>query len=214
VAQIASLSSREGAASWAAKALAAKNSLTAVDAKLVEDVFEEQLRGLTTSGVKQTAGAEPTDVSADAPSPEDGDNTKSPSARPQRINSGLPPVTPMKRRRHKAHLHHVARQSCLICARKPADPHHLRFMQPRGLGLKVSDEFSVPLCRMHHRQAHHAGDERAWWQTMGIDPIKVARKLWEETRAVKKRVPSEVRADESKGLPGSAAATTSSPAAS
>jgi hypothetical protein len=122
VAQIAALSSREGATSWAAKALPAKNSLTAVDAKLVEDVFEEQLRGLTTSGVKQTAGAEPTDVSADAPSPEDGDNTKSPSARPQRINSGLPPVTPMKRRRHKAHLHHVAQQSCLICARKPSDP--------------------------------------------------------------------------------------------
>jgi hypothetical protein len=214
VAQIASLSSREGAASWAAKALPAKNSLTAVDAKLVEDVFEEQLRGLTTSDVEQTAGAEPTNVSADGLSPEDGDNTKTPTARAQRINSGLAPVTPMKRRRHKAHLHHVAQQSCLICARKPSDPHHLGFMQPRGLGLKVSDEFAVPLCRMHHRQAHHAGDERAWWQTMGIDPIKVARKLWEETCAVKKRSPAEVRAGEPKEPPGSAAAITSTPAAS
>jgi hypothetical protein len=87
-------------------------------------------------------------------------------------------------------------------------------MQPRGLGLKVSDEFAVPLCRMHHRQAHHAGDERAWWQTMGIEPIKVARKLWEETRAAKKRPPPEVRADEPKERPGSAAVTTITPTAS
>jgi hypothetical protein len=180
----------------------------------VEDVFEEQLRGLTTSDVEQTAGAEPTNVSADGLSPEDGDNTKTPTARAKRINTGLAATAPMKRRRHKAHLHHVAQQSCLICARKPSDPHHLRFMQPRGLGLKVSDEFAVPLCRMHHRQAHHAGDERAWWQTMGIDPIKVARKLWEETRAVKKRSPAEVRAGEPKEPPGSAAAITSTPAAS
>jgi hypothetical protein len=173
-----------------------------------------ELRGLTTSDVEQTAGAEPTNVSADGLSPEDGDNTKTPTARAKRINTGLAATAPMKRRRHKAHLHHVAQQSCLICARKPSDPHHLRFMQPRGLGLKVSDEFAVPLCRMHHRQAHHAGDERAWWQTMGIDPIKVARKLWEETRAVKKRSPAEVRAGEPKEPPGSAAAITSTPAAS
>jgi hypothetical protein len=110
VAQIASLSSREGAASWAAKALAAKNSLSAADAKLVEDAFEEQLRGLTTSDFEQTAGAEPANVSADRLSPEDGDDTKTPTARPQRIKSGLAPVPPIKRRRHKAHLHHVAQQ--------------------------------------------------------------------------------------------------------
>jgi ERF superfamily protein len=214
VAQIANLSSREGATSWAAKALPAKNSLTAADAKLVEHAFEEQLRGLTTSDVEQTAGAEPTNVSAGGLLSDDGDNRKTAKPCPQRINSGLAPVMPMKRRRHKAHLHHVAQQSCLICARKPSDPHHLRFMQPRGLGLKVSDEFAVPLCRMHHRQAHHAGDERAWWQTMGIEPIKVARKLWEETRAAKKRPPPEVRADEPKERPGSAAVTTITPTAS
>jgi hypothetical protein len=37
---------------------------------------------------------------------------------------------------------------------QPSDPHHLRFAQPRALGLKVSDEFTVPLCRDHHRQVH------------------------------------------------------------
>jgi hypothetical protein len=47
-----------------------------------------------------------------------------------------------------------------------------------ALGRKPSDEFAVPLCRSHHR----AGDERAWWQANGIDPVKVARKLWKHTR--------------------------------
>ena len=50
-----------------------------------------------------------------------------------------------------------------MCGRQPSDPHHLRFAQPRALGLKVSDEFTVPLCRGHHRQLHQAGDEAAWW---------------------------------------------------
>jgi hypothetical protein len=69
-----------------------------------------------------------------------------------------------------------------VCGRKPSDPHHLRFMQPRALGQKVSDEFAVPLCRTHHREAHRAGDERAWWEQVGIDPINVARELWRKAR--------------------------------
>jgi hypothetical protein len=71
---------------------------------------------------------------------------------------------------------------CLVCGRKPSDPHHLRYPQPRALGRKASDEFAVPLCRMHHREFHRAGDERAWWKVAGIDPLKVARKLWKEAR--------------------------------
>jgi hypothetical protein len=69
-----------------------------------------------------------------------------------------------------------------VCGRKPSDPHHLTFMQPRALGRKVSDEFAVPLCRTHHRAAHHRGDERAWWEQVGIDPVKVARELWGKAR--------------------------------
>jgi hypothetical protein len=46
----------------------------------------------------------------------------------------------------------------------------------------VSDEFVVPLCRIHHREVHRAGDERAWWQQAGIDPVGVARTLWSRTR--------------------------------
>ena len=67
-----------------------------------------------------------------------------------------------KRLRDKAHLKFVASQPCLVCGREPSDPHHLRFAQPRAIGLKVSDEFTVPLCRGHHRQLHQAGNEEVW----------------------------------------------------
>jgi hypothetical protein len=86
-----------------------------------------------------------------------------------------------KRRRDKSHLRFVAAQACSVCGRQPSDPHHLRFAQPRALGLKVSDEFTVPLCRGHHRQLHQAGNEIAWWDKIKIDALGIARKLWEET---------------------------------
>jgi hypothetical protein len=79
-------------------------------------------------------------------------------------------------------LRYVAEQACLICGRKRSDPHHLRYLQPRALGRKASDEFVVPLCRSHHRAVHRAGDEQAWWKAAAIDPVKVARYLWQQTR--------------------------------
>jgi Rad52/22 family double-strand break repair protein len=86
-----------------------------------------------------------------------------------------------KRLRDKAHLKFVASQPCLICGRQPSDPHHLRFAQPRAIGLKVSDEFTVPLCRGHHRQLHQAGNEVAWWDTLKINALETAKHLWEQT---------------------------------
>ena len=75
----------------------------------------------------------------------------------------------------------MAKQPCLICGRRPADAHHLRFAQHRALGRKVSDEFTVPLCRGHHREVHRCGDEAAWWKNAGVDPTITARALWLET---------------------------------
>ena len=85
-----------------------------------------------------------------------------------------------KRLRDKAHLKFVASQPCLICGRQPSDPHHLRFAQPRAMGLKVSDEFTVPLCRGHHRQLHQAGNEEDWWKTFNVNPLEIATGLWEK----------------------------------
>ena len=51
------------------------------------------------------------------------------------------------------------------------------------MGRKVSDEFTVPLCSMHHQELHHAGDEPAWWIKKGVEPTKTAKALWEESHA-------------------------------
>jgi DNA recombination protein Rad52 len=86
-----------------------------------------------------------------------------------------------KRLRDKVHLKFVASQPCLVCGRQPTDPHHLRFAQPRATGLKVSDEFTVPLCRGHHRELHQAGNELAWWNNLKINALEIAMRLWEQT---------------------------------
>jgi hypothetical protein len=76
----------------------------------------------------------------------------------------------------------VAAQPCLLCGKRPVDPHHIRFAQKQSLGRKVSEEFTVPLRRSHHRALHRSGSEYLWWENVGIDPLKAARKLWKKTR--------------------------------
>jgi hypothetical protein len=98
------------------------------------------------------------------------------------IDKSVLAVAAPRRYRSREHLRYVAKQPCLVCGRRPSDPHHLRYLQPRALGRRASDEFAVPLCRVHHRAVHRARDERAWWQTAGVDPDQVARKLWKDTR--------------------------------
>ena len=118
---------------------------------------------------------------------------------PSRIDKSLLTIAEPKRLRDKAHLKFVASQPCLVCGRQPSDPHHLRFAQPRAIGLKVSDEFTVPLCRGHHRQLHQAGNELTWWGKVNIKPLAVAKTLWEETR------PKTVVRPEAQALPNSPA---------
>jgi hypothetical protein len=105
----------------------------------------------------------------------------SPTLVPAPIDKSLLTLAEPKRLRDKAHLKFVASQSCLVCGRQPTDPHHLRFAQARAIGLKVSDEFTVPLCRGHHRELHQAGNEPAWWEKLNIKPLEVANGLWEQT---------------------------------
>jgi Rad52/22 family double-strand break repair protein len=100
---------------------------------------------------------------------------------PTKIDKSKLAIAEPKRLRDKAHLKFVASQPCLVCGRQPSDPHHLRFAQPRALGLKVSDEFTVPLCRGHHRQLHQAGNEKTWWEDLRINALEIACGLWEKT---------------------------------
>jgi Protein of unknown function (DUF968) len=105
-------------------------------------------------------------------------------ATPAKIEKSELTIGEPRRHRDKMHLKFVASQPCLVCGRSPADAHHLRFTQPRAMGRKVSDEFTVPLCRSCHRQNHQVGDERSWWKAKTSDPLKVAESLWSISRGV------------------------------
>ena len=99
-----------------------------------------------------------------------------------KVDKSVLAISEPKRIRSKEHLRFVAAQPCVICGRTPAHAHHVRYAQPRGLGLKVSDEFTVPLCAIHHSENHATGDERRWWQERKIDPLTVAAELWSKSR--------------------------------
>jgi hypothetical protein len=182
--EVGNITSADLAATWAHEALSAKNSLTAADAKLVEDAFERRLSELPSSEVAAFSNDDPSlprtvepQVIAESTDP----------ARAKGIDKSMLAIAAPRRYRNREHLRYVTQQACLVCGRKPSDPHHLGFTQPRALGRKVSDEFAVPLCRGHHRAVHRSRDERAWWKQAGIDPIKVARRLWKETRGLGRR---------------------------
>ena len=167
-------------------ALTAKNSLSAADAKLVEDAFERRLSELPSSEAATPSNDDPSVPQVDRPQViATAEGTDAGQAKG--IDKSILTVAAPRRYRNREHLRYVAQQACLVCGRKPSDPHHLGFTQPRALGRKVSDEFAVPLCRGHHRAVHRSRDERAWWRQAGIDPIKVARRLWRETRGMGQR---------------------------
>jgi ERF superfamily len=167
--EIDDFTTAELAEAWAREALAIKNTLTAPDAKRVEEAFEQRVSALV---APECGGGKPTDA---------GSGTLS-------ADQGTLAMSKPRRYRNKGHLRYVAQQACLICGRAPSDPHHLRYAQPRALGRKASDEFTVPLCRTHHRAVHQVGNEKSWWQSAGIDPLSVARRLWDETRVNEGRV--------------------------
>jgi hypothetical protein len=181
--ELGTITSPDSAAIWAQEALPAKNSLAVADAKLVEDAFERRLSELAPSQSAEAAddAAPSTHVDLAGAHAASAKVSGHPN-RPDGINKGVLVLATPRRYRNPEHLRYVAQQACLICGRKHSDPHHLRYLQPRALGRKASDEFAVPLCRSHHRAVHRSGDEQAWWKAAGIDPVKVARQLWRQTR--------------------------------
>jgi ERF superfamily len=133
------------------------------------------------TGVAEASQLPSASVIADSPVPP---STHLADATPAKIEKSELTISEPRRHRDKGHLKFVASQPCLVCGRSPADAHHLRFTQPRAMGRKVSDEFTVPLCRTHHRDNHRFGDEAAWWGRQAIDPVGTSRKLWVSTRRI------------------------------
>ena len=182
VAELKAIASSDEATAWAHRILGAKNTLIAADARQVEDAF---LARLASFGTAANIGNAPlSQVSTLQPSSPVERRSAEPAARTS-VANGIDKsqlVHPEPRRfRDRNHVKFVAKQPCLICGRSPSDAHHLRFAQHRALGRKVSDEFTVPLCRGHHREVHRCGDEAGWWKKAGIDPTVPARALWLET---------------------------------
>ena len=165
IAGIKDIGSAEEAASWAHRVMGSKNSLAVADAEQVERAFQERLLSVTSEA---TASSLPLSW---RPS-----GKKRRRCRPVVDKTVLSLPAP-----RRDHVKLVAKQPCLVCGRRPADAHHLRFAQSPALGRKVSDEFTVPLCRGHHREVHRCGDEAGWWYSTGIDPTAAARVLWLKT---------------------------------
>jgi ERF superfamily len=182
--QLAAINSTDEAALWAQRNLPAKNTLTAKDARVVEEEFQSRISTIGDSehlSEPSNPGSVRNAMPAGQPDAGDSQKTSKVSGKPSRTSAVRALGKPV-RRRDKEHRKFVSRQACLVCGRTPSDAHHLTFMQPRALGHRVSDEFTVPVCRVHHRELHRQGDEAAWWGKVHIDPLPVALRLWQHTR--------------------------------
>ena len=166
--QIDRLGAADDAALWAKRNLAAKNKLAAADARCVEEAFAARLASIATQAVTEPPNAR---------RPDRGHKRR----RATGVDKSALVLPTHRRIRDLGHVKSVAKEPCLVCGRSPADAHHLRFAQSPALGRKVSDEFTVPLCRGHHREIHRCSDEAAWWSKAGIDPTIAARSLWLKT---------------------------------
>jgi hypothetical protein len=166
--EIERLEDSEAIASWAHQALPQKNQLSRSDAQALEEAFSAKLSRLG-------------DLQSAAPKDQKANGYGSQSLE---IDAGGPTVNVICKpvhERDREHLKFVASQPCLICGRTPSDPHHIKFAEQRTMGRKVSDRFTVPICRLHHRELHRKGNERAWWEKQKIDPLPVAARLWAKT---------------------------------
>jgi hypothetical protein len=173
LAELNDLTSGDDAAIWAHRRLIGKNKLADADAHRVEEMFRARIRTFAVDGIE------------DPLAPVD----RKPKGQAQlaEIDKSALALPEQRRIRDRDHVRSVSKQACLICGRQPSDAHHLRFAQHRALGRKVSDEFTVPLCRGHHRELHRCGDEAAWWTKLGLDPIAAARTLWLKSHPLPER---------------------------
>jgi len=147
--------SGDNAAIWAQRRLAAKNKLCALDAECVEQAFKTRIARLEIEPATELLKA--------AKLPVRRQHRDQKQHRASGVDKSVLALPTPRRIRDRDHVKSVAKQPCLVCGRRPVDAHHMRFAQSLTLGRKVSDEFTVPLCRGHHREGHRCGDEASWW---------------------------------------------------
>ena len=172
ISELEELNEPDALATWAHRVLPLKNQLSSADAHSVEAAFATKL--------SQRCDAPP---AGRVQSPAINGRDEGPSQL-GRTGDRVLIISKPVRERDRNHLRFVASQSCVICGRGPSDAHHIRFAEQRAMGRKVSDKFTVPICRLHHRELHRRGDERAWWGKQRINPLPIATGLWERTHAL------------------------------
>lgn len=143
------------------------------------DILEKLIRERLSPTPQPSNGADAHRTTETAPLPP---LRPSKIGRGPRIDKSTLMLATERRLRDKSHLKFVALQPCLICGREPSQAHHLTYCQKRGLSLKTSDEFVVPLCGLHHDELHRSGSEREWWESHHINPEPIAADLWAKTR--------------------------------
>jgi hypothetical protein len=168
LAELCTLGSGDGAALWAHRSLAEKNRLIAADAERVEEAFRAKVTRFAPDAESEASA----DEQIERPLPTSDNHPNAPKQATAKrswanrivgtIDKSVLAIPEPRRLRDREHVRYVATQPCLVCGRQPLDAHHLRFAQHTALSRKVSDEFTVPLCRGHHREIHRHGDEAAW----------------------------------------------------
>ena len=170
ISELQQLRDPESLGLWAHRSLELKNQLSTADAQALERAFTARLSLLEEF--------EP------HPAPENLDaNGRGKQPLQAAHDDTVIVIKKPVRERDREHLRFVASQPCLVCGRTPSDAHHIKFAEPRAMGRKVSDRFTVSVCRLHHCELHRRGNELAWWRTQGIEPLPIAAMLWARTHA-------------------------------
>lgn len=181
LAELALQEAGDGLLAWTRTSLPFKNTLLETDARVLEAAYQTRFEQTVVTEQEQQAKTEPSAGTDEGQQliQVSGDRKSASPQITKRENLGLAFPKELPRKRSKDHLAFVRTQGCVVCEKSPADAHHLKFAQPRTLGRKVSDEFTVPLCRSHHQALHRHGDERAWWVNLQIAPLPIAKELWD-----------------------------------
>jgi hypothetical protein len=208
IADIDDVQSTDAAAEWVHKNFERKNTLSDRDAELVEACFRVKLATLEAAtseseekcnqtGIQLVETASETRRGPDRAESAVGVIGEQPiNDHAFEMADPTPIILPAARRgrrrpvvaktirlRDKLHCRYVMTQPCIVCGRVPSEAHHIRFAQPRALGRKVSDEYTVPVCRLHHRELHRYGDEASWWTGINVDPVPFALELWKRSHS-------------------------------
>jgi len=85
----------------------------------------------------------------------------------------------------EAHLALVRKLPCVMTGQVPGgEAHHVKTgTGERGMGLRSTDKWAVPLSHDAHMELERAGsrNELAWFAMIGIDPVVLAQDLWAAT---------------------------------